>query len=61
MRKKIQKVTQKIQDEMSSDNSFYARGLSSEGYAGGYRDALYDIQLILNDVIPDGRNWWRDD
>jgi hypothetical protein len=30
----------------------FARGLAAEGYAGGYRDALHDIQQLLNDVEP---------
>ena len=36
----------------------YAAGLASEGYAGGYRDALYDIQLLLNGVTPRRRHYW---
>ena len=36
-----------------------AAGLSSEGYAGGYRDALDDVLLALNGVSPRRRGWWE--
>ena len=38
----------------------FARGLAGEGYHGGYRDALRDVVLLLNDVIPN-RDYWRDE
>lgn len=31
---------------------FYAAGLASEGYNGGYKDALQDVLLLLNGVSP---------
>ena len=34
------------------DGGMYARGLSGEGYAGGFRDALYAVQAVLNGVEP---------
>lgn len=38
----------------------YAAGLSSEGYAGGFFQALSDVQLLLNDVEPnDDRHYWH--
>jgi len=37
----------------------YARGLASEGYAGGYRDALSDVLLLLTgDTMPHRRDYW---
>ena len=33
--------------------------LAGEGYMGGYRDALDDVVLALNGVIPDRHCWWR--
>jgi hypothetical protein len=36
-----------------------AAGLASEGYSGGYRDALSDVQLVLNGVRPNRRGWWN--
>ena len=38
----------------------YASALAGEGYNGGYRDALQDIILLLNDVIPNRQGWWDD-
>lgn len=37
-----------------------AGALAGESYAGGYRDALYDVTLLLNGVEPSyGRGYWR--
>lgn len=36
----------------------YAGGLASEGYNGGYRDALSDVLLALNGVRPNRNDWW---
>jgi len=30
----------------------FAGGLAAEGYNGGYRDALQDVLLVMNDVSP---------
>lgn len=46
--------------EPSSRENLYARGLASEGYAGGYRDAISDVLLALNGVSPSRRGWWRE-
>jgi len=43
-----------------SISKFYASGLASEGYNGGYSDALSDMQLLLNNVIPQRNEWWKD-
>jgi hypothetical protein len=37
----------------------YARGTASEGYAGGYRQALQDIILVMNGIQPDTRDYWK--
>ncbi|HJR83470.1 MAG TPA: hypothetical protein VJ775_06040 [Sphingomicrobium sp.] len=38
----------------------YASGLASEGYAGGYRDALADVEAMLTHGHPnDRRGYWR--
>ena len=36
----------------------FARGMASEGYAGGYLQALYDVELVLNGVRPSTNGWW---
>lgn len=33
--------------------------LAGEGYMGGYRDALDDVLLALNGVIPNRHFWWE--
>jgi len=40
------------------EGGIYARGLSAEGYSGGYRDALDDVVLALNGNIPQRHGWW---
>ena len=37
----------------------FAAGLSTEGYHGGYRDALNDVLLVLNGVKPNTRDFWN--
>ena len=40
--------------------SLYARGLSGEGYAGGYLQAIDDISAALRHGYPsDHRGYWR--
>lgn len=36
----------------------YAAGMASEGYAGGYRDALTDVELALSGVTPNTSRFW---
>jgi hypothetical protein len=44
----------------SHDGSFYARGVSTEGFAGGYLQALDDIEGALTHGSPsDNRGYWR--
>jgi len=53
------KVVNQIIMEQTDQDSLFSRGLSSEGYLGGYRDALDDIELVLNGVRPN-RRWDTD-
>lgn len=43
--------------EHASRGGPFAGGLASEGFDGGYREALDDVQLALNGVMP---NRWRE-
>ena len=63
VKRKVQKALEAVEEEMadSSHDSFYGRGLASEGYNGGYRDCLHDIQLALEGITPSRRGWWKDD
>lgn len=45
----------------SDGNNVFARGLASEGYAGGYRDALLDVMTALNGITPTRNGWWSDE
>lgn len=54
----ISKVGESIRKEHSKftdQNSLYSRGLSSEGYDGGYMQALQDVLLFMNGNIPNSR------
>ncbi len=53
-------VEKEISDYHDSAN-VYGRGLASEGYNGGYLDALSDVELALNGVEPSRRGWWREE
>jgi hypothetical protein len=37
----------------------YSRGLTREGYNGGYQAALMDVQNALNGVTPNRNGWWE--
>ena len=46
-------------DIRSRTGSKIASALASEGYAGGYRDALYDVHAMLTHGYPaDSRHYW---
>ena len=49
------RVNDRIARQTDRDNLF-SRGLAPEGYLGGYRDALDDVELALNGIKPN-RNW----
>jgi hypothetical protein len=60
-RKRIKEASRKVSKEISdlaSGDSIYAGGLAGEGYAGGFRDALLDVLLVLDGVEPN-REYWR--
>lgn len=38
----------------------FARGLANEGYAGGYKAALDDVEAVLTHGYPsDSRDYWK--
>jgi hypothetical protein len=63
----VKKLIRAVSDEVGNEiagtaqGGFYAAGLSAEGYAGGYRDALHDVLVLMNGVLPNrgGRSWWE--
>jgi hypothetical protein len=58
MKLALEKVNKDVA-EFSEQNR--TAGLVSEGYDGGYRDALSDAILLLNGVVPRRNNWWLED
>jgi hypothetical protein len=50
----IRSAQKKIDKEISlyAKRSRYAAGMSTEGYLGGYRDALSDVLLVLSGCVP---------
>jgi hypothetical protein len=43
---------------LNAQRGHLAGALASEGYAGGYADALMDVDLLLRGMIPDRRGYW---
>lgn len=62
VRTRLRLALAKVDKEISNVHSRggkYAAGLAREGYAGGYAQALMDMQLVLNGVQPNTRNYWE--
>lgn len=59
-RQRIERARDKVQREIAALRmvDIFSEGLASEGYAGGYRDALEDVLLLLNNVTPRRRDYW---
>jgi hypothetical protein len=60
--KRIEAARSRVNSEISGNakGGHFAAGLSSEGYAGGYRDALNDVEALLRHGYPnDTRGYWR--
>ena len=60
IKRKLFKAKKKVNQEITdlASHGHYASALSSEGYSGGYRDALNDIELLLNGITPSRRDYW---
>jgi len=57
--RKVQKAISNVNKEIEGNSvGKYGAGLASEGYAGGYRDALNDVLLALRGVNPNRRWYW---
>ncbi len=55
----LRRVRQEISASATSNPHGVAGVLASEGYAGGYCQALSDVQLLLNGVEPNNdRRYW---
>lgn len=61
IKRKLAKAQAKVRKEIEDNAAYggkFARGLANEGYAGGYAQALSDVQLALNGVEPSTRGYW---
>lgn len=60
----ISEVSKNIREEHAKSinrDNLYSRGMAWEGYAGGYLQALADVGLLMEGVIPNSRyeDTWR--
>lgn len=59
---RIARVMKIVEAEISANaaSGKYGAGLSTEGFAGGYLDALRDVDAALRHGFPsDHRHYWR--
>lgn len=61
--RQLKRARKAAEKDIAAATGFYGRGLASEGYSGGYRDALNDVELALTTGHGNGssRYWPRDD
>ena len=62
IKRQIKIALSKVNREISGigkQGGMFASALATEGYAGGYRQCLYDVTAALNGVAPSGwpRYW----
>lgn len=64
IKRSLEKALDRVQADMAGNagrGGMYARGLSTEGYAGGYYQALLDVKAMLDGhFVPDTRGYWAD-
>jgi len=60
--KKLDVVSRNLRQEMDPgpDAGKFMRGLAYEGYLGGYRQAILDVELALRGGHPTTRGLWDD-
>lgn len=60
--KLIEKAYRRTVKEMSYTTGKYGRGMATEGYVGGYSQALADVVLLLHSgCLPDTRGFWEEE
>lgn len=62
IKRDLQRVIKGVQNEIEkTPDGFFSKGLAGEGFAGGYLQALMDVQLALSGVTPNSRydKYWR--
>lgn len=59
-RKEFERLAFAVQMVIENEMRGYGKGMASEGYAGGYLDALHDVTAILRGTSPyDKWGFWR--
>lgn len=61
IKRKLRKAKKNVKEEIELnrvDGSRFASGLASEGYSGGYLQALRDVELALEGGTPSTRGYW---
>jgi len=62
--RRIRRAAETVGREISAfaGRGHIAGGLASEGYAGGYRDALWDVEAMLRGTFPCRRpEYWNEE
>ena len=57
IKRDLDKAMKNVLEEMSFKSGKLAGAMASEGYAGGYYQALADVQHALDGVQPESRYW----
>lgn len=65
IKRKLDMVYKKVSKTISDNakGGFYAAGLSTEGYHGGYRQAIMDVTAAIygnNPNFPSTKDYWED-
>lgn len=56
----IKKLLENCEKEIKGNSvGTYGSAMASEGYAGGYRDALEHVLSILNNCEPTNSRYWK--
>ena len=61
IQRQLRQAWKNVTEDISSTHShggIFGRGFAAEGYAGGYRDALSDVQLALLGILPSNSRYW---
>jgi len=59
LKKKVEVARNRMGEKIARNtdqNSLYSRGLSREGYRGGYEQCLMDVGLLMIGLQPYGRD-----
>lgn len=56
--KRVNSILTHIIGVHSTSGKFFARGISSEGYHGGYRAAIQDVMVASNGTMPAQWEQW---